>query len=382
MIFATAITLVYICLMEGMLANMEQNALAMDSGQLQLHKAGYRRDPSLYDRLDDANAIVARLDEHGYRATPRLYGMALAANGSHSTGIQLRGIDLAHESQVTLIHKHLATGTWLAQDDPTGVVLGKRVASNLNVEVGSEVVVVGQASDGSMANALYKVRGVLKNVGDGVDRSGFFMLDTAFRELMVVPDGAHEIVVMYDGQTETLDEAKAEIVGLAPSAQVETWREIQPVLANLFDTSEGSLIFMMLLIYGAIGMVVFNAMLMAVFERIREFGVLKAIGVRPWQIATVIFIEATAQALMAAVLAAVVGLPVAYYLQVTGIDLTSIAGEFAFGGVAIEPIWYALITPKSVIEPIVFMVIITMIAVIYPAAKAALIRPVEAIRHQ
>ena len=139
---------------------------------------------------------------------------------------------------------------------------------------------------------------------------------------------------------------------------------------------------MILITYVAVAMVVLNAILMSVFERIHEFGVMKAIGVSPWQIVLLIFSETLIQVLVASVLALISGWPLALYYQTHGIDLSAIAGSTTFGGIAIDPIWYAYVTPNSLILPVAFLYLIAVLAVIYPAAKAAVIQPVQAIYYR
>jgi len=124
--------------------------------------------------------------------------------------------------------------------------------------------------------------------------------------------------------------------------------------------------------------------LMSVFERIREFGVMKAIGVTPWQIIMLVFTEAMIQALIASVLAMIFGVGAAFYFQSHGIDLSAllnVSDGANIGGVALDPIWRARITAHSVFTPVVVLVFIIALAVIYPGLKAALIHPVKAIHH-
>ena len=196
MAFAGVIMILFAALMEGLMQASERNAVAMNLGDIQIHAPGYRDDPDLYTRIEHPAALLERLRAAGFRASARLYGFGLAASGSTSAGVQLRGIDPRAEAGVTQVHRHLLQGQWLDSADRDGVVLGRKLARTLGVSTGDEVVIVSQASDGSIADALFRVRGVLKSVGEGVDRAGFYLLDTAFRELMVVPRGAHEIAVL------------------------------------------------------------------------------------------------------------------------------------------------------------------------------------------
>ena len=377
--FAGFIMILFASLTEGLLYTSERNAVAMNLGDMQIHTEGYRDDPDLYKRIGNASDLVKRLQQAGFHAAQRVYGFGLAAAGSASAGVQLRGIDLTNEATVTQIHKHVMQGNWLADTDPKGVVIGKKLGRTLNVKPGDEVVIIGQATDGSMANDLYTVRGILKSIGEEVDRAGFFMVERAFRELMVLPQGAHEITVMRPDRSRDLESATTQVATLAPGYETLHWRSLRPVIARILDLADAQTIFMVLITYFAVAMIVLNAMLMSVFERIRELGIMKAIGVTPWQILLLVYVETMVQVTVASIIALSSGWSVARYFQNNGIDLSSIAGSTSFGGVAIDPIWYAYVTKEAVIIPIVFLFIIAAAAVIYPAIKAAVIRPVKAI---
>jgi len=205
---AAFIMLVYSTLLSGLIRTLERSVTDMELGDLQVHATGYRIDPDLYTRIDDFDRALERLSDAGLSGAPRLFGAALAAAGNSSAGVELRGIDVPREAEVTKVHRHLAAGRWLDPNDDEGVVLGRKLARSLHVDVGAEVVLLGQAADGSMANDLFRVRGILKNVGERVDRAGFLMLESTFRELMQVSSGVHEIAIARNEGT-SLEEAKA-----------------------------------------------------------------------------------------------------------------------------------------------------------------------------
>lgn len=379
--FAGFIMIFYSALMEGMIETFERNVVTMTLGDIQIHSEGYRDDQDIYKLIPNHEELVRKIEDIGFHASPRLYGFGLAASGSASSGAWLRGINMEHEPDVTQIHLHLGSGSWLDGSDSKGVVIGKKLARTLDVKVGGEVIILSQAADGSMANDLYRVRGILKSVADGIDRTGFYMLESEFRSLMFVMEGVHEIAVMRKDRTEDLQTATENVYELAPELEVKNWRELQPVISEMIDLNYAGLVFMILITYTAIAMVILNAMLMSVFERIREFGVMKAIGVSPWQVAVLIFYEAIIQSVAAGTLAVLFGVPVSLYYQDHGIDLSVISGGGTIMGVAFDPIMYCRLTASSVITPVIFLLIITALAVIYPAIKAAVIRPVQAIRH-
>jgi ABC-type lipoprotein release transport system permease subunit len=382
MAFAGFIMILFSALMDGLLQASERNAVAMDLGDIQIHAKKYRDDPDLYKRIENAGNTVKTLKHAGLHATQRIYGFGLAAAGSASAGVQLRGIDLSTESDVTQIHNHVMEGNWLDKKDPNGVVIGRKLARTLGVTIGDEMVFVGQATDGSMANDLYTVKGILKSIGEEVDRTGVYMIESEFRKLMVLPTGAHEIAVMRPDRSSDLEEATASVSALAEGYETNNWRELKPVIARILDLADSQMIIMIIITYTAVAMVVLNAMLMSVFERIRELGIMKAIGVTPWQLMLLIYTETFIQVSAAAILAGLSGFLLSRYFEHNGIDLSSMAEGASFGGVAIDPVWRAYLTADAIVIPIIFLFIIASLAVLYPAVKAAVIRPVSAIHHR
>lgn len=380
--FAGFIMILFAALMEGMIQVSERNAVSMDLGDIQIHDRDYRDDPDLYKRITSPGDLVKRIRKAGYYASERLYGFGLAAAGTASAGVQLRGLDIKDEQTVTKIHLHVAKGDWLSEADPKGVVVGRKLARTLAVKPGDELVFLGQASDGSMANDLYKVRGVLKSIAEDIDRSGLFMPQQTFRNLMVLPEGSHEIAIMRPDRSSDLELARKQIATLSPKYEALTWRELRPVIARILNIADTQIIIMIVITYIAVGMVVLNAVLMGVFERIHEFGIMKAIGVTPWQLTSLIYVESLIQVIIASVMAAALGWWASSYYQVNGIDLSSFASATSFGGIAMDPIWYAYVTPDSLITPILFLFLMTFVAVIYPAVKAAVIQPVRAIYYR
>ncbi|NTV15686.1 MAG: ABC transporter permease [Desulfobulbaceae bacterium] len=379
--FAGFIMIFYAALMEGLLRTTERNAIAMETGQIQIHDPGYRDDPDLYKMVAGSAPVLDLLAAAGFQAAPRLYGFALAAAGNASAGVQLRGVAIAPESRVTEIHQHLLAGNWLAEDDPEGVVIGRKLARVLGLAVGGEVVVVGQAADGSTANQIFRVRGVLKTANENIDRAGFFLLEKTFRSLLVMPAGYHEIALRYSGADgQLLDSHTRALATRLTGLEVRNWRQLQPVLARVLDLSRYSLLLMLFITYTAVGILTLNSMLMAVFERIQEFGIIKALGVPPWQVFVLIVVETVIQILAASVLAVVTALPLSLYCQTHPVDLSALASTSAsIAGIALDPFWYSQVTPETVLAPLLVMATMALLSVIYPALKAARIKPLAAI---
>jgi ABC-type lipoprotein release transport system permease subunit len=383
MAFACAIMIFYASLLEGWLAGMEKNAVGMDLGEMQIHAEGFRSDPDLYKIVAGEEEVLSLLKREGFVAAPRLFASGLAAAGNASSGIELRGVDLFREPFVTSLNQHVWQGYWLAEEDQSGVVVGRKLARILGLKPGDEVVVVAQAADGSMANELFQVRGILKAVGEGVDRSGFFITAAAFRRLMTVPQGAHQIVVKRQEAAEDLTLATERLARLLPEYEVRNWRQLQPVLARLFEMSDISLLIMLLITYAAVGILTLNALLMSVFERIPEFGVMKALGFSPWGLFAMIAAESMLQVTVAVILALAAGLPFAFYFSSHPIDFSGfVQSSSTIAGVALDAKWYCVVTTNSVALPVLFLYLVAGLAIVYPALKAAMLKPFDAIYHR
>lgn len=390
MAFACTIMILFSALMEGMIQKSEHNAVAMNNGDIQLHVQGYREDSDIYAMIPKAIELINKLRANGFYATPRLHVFGLMASEQSSAGVHLRGIDLDYEKTVTVIHNYLQSGLWLDEKESHGVVIGKKMARLLDVNLGDELVFIGQTADGFMANDLFKVRGILKTTTPAIDGKGVFILNSELRKLISLPDGAHEIAVMRQNRRSDLTVARSNIAKMVKQLLVDdfskievmTWRELMPVISRFLETAEVQTLIMLAFTYTAVASVILNAILMSVFERIHEFGIMKAIGVTPWQLVKLVYAETLLQTLLASCLGLLAGGGLGWYFQNYGIDMSSISSGFSFAGIALEPVWYAHVTVSAFVNPIVFLFLIATIAVIYPAIKVALIRPLDAIHYQ
>ncbi len=380
MAFALCVELLYAGLVPGYLKAMEEDITGLEIGDLQIHAEGYRDRPSLYTAIADPAPVLAALDALGYASAPRLLGGGLAASGEYSAGVALRGVDPARDATISGVGGKVAEGAWLDPAQPRGVVLGRFLARTLNAKPGSELLVLSQATDGSMANELYEVRGVLSSVAEATDRATVYMVDTAFRELLVMPTGAHEIVVRRP-QKVPLAEAADAVIAAAPGLEVKTWKQLMPIISQMLDSVQGIIFVMYFVIYVAVGILILNAMLMAVFERIREFGVLKAIGAGPERVLAIILFESAIQTATAVVIGTLVALPGMWWLSEKGIEFGSIGGMNMMG-MSMRKVWYGYYDAAGVAGPLVMLLVVVSMAVLWPALKAAWINPVTAMRHR
>jgi ABC-type lipoprotein release transport system permease subunit len=381
MSLALAVLIGYAGLIEGYIADMERSIVGVEVGDVQVLAAEYRDNPSIETVIEDPEGVLRGLDAAGFPAAPRLLAFGLAAAGDSSAGASFRGVDLERDAKVSAVGTHVLAGRWLEAEDPKGVVVGKRLAHALGVGPGSELLVLSQGMFGSLAYQLFTVRGVLAAISDATDRSGVFMTAEAFRRLMDLEQGVHQIIVRRPPEV-ALEAAAARVRAIAPATDdVETWRQLSPTLASMLDSARSVVLVAFAIVYLAVAILILNAMLMSVFERVREFGVLKALGAGPFDVLRLIYLESALQAGLAIAIGLALGIPLLLYLARVGIDLAGLAGVSVIG-MAMSATMRAEISAAVFAGPLATLVVMTFVAVLYPALKAAWIQPVEAMRQR
>ncbi len=374
----TAILIISYALMDGLVIHMVLNATNLVVGEAQVHDPEYLSERSFYKSIDQPEAILQEALARGIPGATRSYGFGLVSRGTKSAGALFWGVNPSLERSTFDLVNHLGHGHYLTDVPQQQVVIGKKLARALNASVGSELVVLVQAADGSLGNDLYTVSGILKSAGESLDRSAAIIHAEDFHDLFVSGGRIHEVA--FNGKGEIpLHELTAIIKKEAHGTEVKSWRELMPMLSDMVNLFDASIWIFGLIFFLAAGLGVMNTMLMATFERIREFGIMKALGASPWRILRDVAVEAMLLALVATALGSVLGVVGSYYFEAVGLDTSSFAGETSFGGVAFDPIWRAVLSTEAVLYPVICIWIICIVSSLYPAALAARIDPIRAI---
>jgi ABC-type lipoprotein release transport system permease subunit len=380
MAFVLGSMIVYLSLMGGFKRSMADNAVSMQMGSIQVHAPGYMETKSIYKMMSNPDIYIRAVNAKGFKAVPRLFSSGLAAKEESSAGVLIEGMDASAENWAFKMPGQLMEGKWIDGADPKGVVIGKRLARSLSAGIGDEIVIVSQAADGSIANDLFRVRGILKSINEITDRAGFIMPISAFRDLMVMPEGAHEIAVMIPAGYD-LDLAVAIVKRICRGQDVRSWQLLNPALANIINIFQIVMIFLMIITFIAISIVILNAMLMAVFERIREYGMMKALGVTPVDIFFMVVVEILVQTTAAAIIGMSVGIPLAISLETYGIDLSVLFEGGTISGIAVNIGLFSYLTVFDVLSPLAALFIFSLTAGAIPALRAARLDAVKAIHY-
>ena len=394
-----AMLMLFACLLHGLSQQMIDNGTRLGLSHMQMHAPEYYPDRSLYHTLGGRAGtkledLLTTLTTHPHvvAAAPRVYGSGLVSGASHSAGAELLGIAPARELLISRFHTHLARGRFLNEPSTDGaggthgtneVVLGERLANAITADLDSEIVLVTQAADGSIGNDVYTVVGILRTGLEATDRELVLLSLSAAQALLSLPaNRIHEIGIITTSAAEASSVAAAlesQLRSLIP-ARIRAWPELSPVLAEYVRLNRGmnAILFSIVFLVAIIGVV--NTMLMAVFERTREFGVLMALGLRPVYLVGLILIEALLLAGVSLALGGTVGLPLLWYLQTYGLDLRNVMDGLSMAGVAIDPIWYGQHDFPRYVQAALGLTAVAAVSALYPALRAARFRPIEAMR--
>ena len=376
-----AILIIFQSMIVGLIEKAVFNTTNLVIGEVQIHANGYLNDKSLYKDLKNTEKIKSIAKKNNIGLVERSYGFGLISSGTKSAGAQFWGVNPESELMHFDFAKHINQGTFLNSSSSNKIVLGNKLALSLAAEVGDELVVFVQGADGSLGNDLFYVSGILKNVADNIDRSAAIILENDFNILFSSNNMIHEIALNSKGNFEA-EEIQNLMSAEIKDVEIDTWKQLMPTIAlmtekmSVFMRTLFSLIFTI-----AAGLGVMNTMIMSTYDRMKEFGIIRAIGATPWRIIKLVSLEAIILTFIASIIGTVVGLSAALYFQKYGFDVSG-GGNMSFGGVVMDPVWKASVSVGIVLLPIVLLMLVSIVASIYPASIAARIKPVEAIHYK
>ena len=371
----------------GLSVQMLRNGTELMAGHIQVHDRGYLPDRVLHRTIGgpggaDWQGLLERLRRYPKvrQATPRVYGSALLSTGNKSAGAQLAGVDPASERKLSRVFTARTAAALAASGS---IVLGQILALDLGAHVGDEVAVVTQAADGTLGNSLFRITGTLRTGIPQIDRSLAVMrIEDAAALLALAPERIHEIAIAIDNPMDAPAFARELSRGAAlpAGAEAESWRELLPQLSSYVEQVNAVNRFIVALVVLFASMGVLNTMMMATFERVREFGVLSAIGMGPASITSSVLVESFL--LVALGLAGGLGLGwlLMQYLMTRGVNLEWWTGEIAIAQARLDPIVKAAWDWRIIFWAAVSLAVAAVAAAYWPARRATRVDPVEALR--
>jgi ABC-type lipoprotein release transport system permease subunit len=353
------------------------------TGHAQISEVGYQEKPTLYKSVstEDSfyNSLISLPDVTN--ATPRIVSGALAYGEVKSFPVQVIGVDVEKEANMSFLVEKVKEGQYMqALPDSDGyyqVLVGASVARQLNIGIADELILISQASDGSLANDVYLVSGIVGST-EGMEARNVYLPLAAAQDFFVMQNKAHYWAVLTDNYNNAEDLATQIDDWLAGDDQLESvsWKVVSKEFYETMqaDIEGGYVAYYIIIFLVCIG--VLNTVLMSVLERTGEFGVLKAIGTSPRRLFTLIVTETMLLAGISCLVGFLLVLPVNYYLAQVGFSLPE---PMEVSGVMMSHM-KGLWSVRTFLDPALIVIGSAAFISLFPARRAAKIVPVEAMR--
>jgi ABC-type lipoprotein release transport system permease subunit len=398
---AVALMVWTVAFYEGWLGQMVRGATAVETSQIQIHRSGYivapriyrsfSADPSLLNSIEGVPGVLA--------VSPRVEMFGLVGNEQRSQVVRVLGVDPEREAQTAPVTDGIINGNWLPPNPapstgPLPVVLGDRLARQLQVVPGDELVVFLEASDGSLGNDVLVVTGILKTGDIEIDRTTMYLPIADAQQLGALEGQVHEIAIRTDDPydapkvAEEIALVTGSTFGESPGATardeylvVRPWQDILPEINEMIILFRRSYWVMYLLVYLVAAIGVLNTQRMAALERRREFGLMIAIGMRPRRLMRTLVVETAVLGVTGAAIGAVLGGGLAWYHTAYGLNMALFTTEAAFSymGVAFSDRIFFSMSLATVAIPVMVMVAVTLLSGCWPGIQAARIAPAPTI---
>ncbi|MGB2959334.1 MAG: FtsX-like permease family protein [Bacteroidota bacterium] len=356
-----------------------KSAINSRLSHVQIHHPRFLESRGMHDAMSDPDLLLetVRANPHVRAATARVVLEGMASTAETAVGVNIFGIDPADESSVTSIAGLLTGGSYFDGGRSHRTVIGEELATKLGAGLRSKIVLGTQDGDGHIVAASVRVVGIFRTESTGFDETSVFILRQDLENLVGVSDLVHEVAIVLNDPAE-LDPAVASLQESFSGYAVESWKVLAPELGYMNDFIGLYLEIFLAIIIFAMLFGITNTMLMSVLDRIREFGILAAIGMKGGRVFLMIMLESMVLTLTGALLGIGSGAGTVGILGETGIDLALFAeGMRRYGYVE----QFYPVMPFVFYQQIVLWVILAaVLASLYPAWKAIRLDPAQAVR--
>ena len=365
--------------MFGMWDSMINTTIDRDLGHFQIHSKSFEDEKLVTDTIPNFENVISTIKSNkkitGVSSRILIEGMASSA--STSNGVRLLGIDPENEKSVTYIYKHIIRGNYFGENWKNQIVIGEKLADNLGVREKSKVVLGFQGIDGSIIYGAFRVTGIYKTESSIFDKSNVFVKEDDLLRLINSNKISNEIVVRLSS-VQQVDSVYMPIKNKFTNLSVKYWGELAPELKFYYDMLIVQMNIFVGIILFALLFGITNTMLMSVMERVREFGVLMAVGMKRSRVFFMIMMETISLSFIGGIIGLILALILIQYFGRVGINLSAFTEGLSQWSLATR-LYTSL--PFSFYPPLALMILATaIIAAFYPALKAIKLKPAAAIR--
>ncbi len=370
----------------GLMQQRIDSAISNEISNIQIHNPEYLLNEEVKFTIKNQEAIVSEINSiEGIKAvSSRIKAMAMASTAETGTGIMLNGIDVENEQKVTTISKQLVEGHYIDSKDRIPIVIGQQLAKKLNARLRSKIVITSANAEGIITYGAFRVVGIYHTENNMFDEVNVFVRKSELAGMLGMSENeANEMAIALNDHEQSM--AITELLKNKYASEIEnnklvirSWSEIVPSLNAMIEMMNFFSYIFMVIILIALAFGILNTMLMVVMERVKELGMLKAIGMNSKRIFRMIMLETIFLSIIGALVGLVISSLMITYYGHYGFSLESLKDGYNSMGFS------SLVYPHTEIEFYIgtsIMVIITAIlASIYPARKALKLNPATAIR--
>lgn len=365
---------------QGMMNQRVDSAIRNEASHIQIHHLDYKQNPDKKFFMPNGDEVAATVAaQQGVDVvSERVKVQAMVSSAETGTGVVLVGIDTTAEARVTDIHRHIIEGQYLQGISRNPILIGEKLANKLNVRVRSKVVISLQKMDGEIVRAQFRVAGIYKTSNTMYDGMNAFVGINDLRNLVGLgATSAHEIAIMVDPSYDHNGVAE-KLKDKYPDLDIKTWEELMPEVSVITDSLDIWMLFMMGIILIGLGFAIVNTMLMAILERVKELGMLMAIGMSKHRVFRMIVLETILLSLSGMVVGAVIAVFLSWLSARNGLDMSQ--WSEGIEAIGYDTIIYPVLEIRMIVIVAVLVIVTAVLASISPALKALRLKPAEAIR--
>ena len=372
---------------DGLVAGFENaiygNAIRVLGGNIQVHAAGYsdqaEQNP-LLPLADDAAIIDAAVAQPNVQAASRRINTGgLVSNREGAFAVAIVGIEPEKEAPVNLIAQNVTEGRFLTADDGDVVLIGKGLAEEMSVTVGDRITLVGKATHAQMRQRTMTVVGIFDVGMPDIEKATLYVSLAEAQSLYNLPGQSTEVVITL----EQLGQEPAVMAALRPGlgdAEIASWETNFPDLKTAIDRKGSVMDVFAVIILAIAGIGILNLLMMAVYERTREIGLLGALGMRPLQIMGIFLIEGALMGVVGVIAGVALGLAANGLLGYVGLDYGQFSSLSSFTALITGKV-YSTLGLEKIGQRTITVLVIAVLASIYPAREASQSEPALALHH-
>jgi ABC-type lipoprotein release transport system permease subunit len=357
-------------------------ALNTEISHIQIHQPDFIIREDIKMVISPVGQVEKILKANGHVASysSRILLNSIASSAETGANVKINGIDPVAERTVTDLYSKITEGSYFGKNGRNPVVISQKLVEKLKLKMNSKIVLQIQDLHGNVAPAAFRIGGIYRTNNSVYDEFNVFVKKSDLYSLTGLDStSAHEVAILLKDYLQSKKVA-TELQKEFPKLEVKTWKERSVMLSYLNDAMDQYLYIIMIIILIALLFGIVNTMMMAVLERIKELGMLMAIGMSRMRVFWMIVLETVLLSLTGAVLGIVLGILTIHYFGRVGIDL-SIWGK-GLEMLGYDPVVYTSIDNFFVAIVVVLVVATGIISAIFPAVKALRIKPVEALRDE